>query len=161
MKPTEGLLAPQQYRGSGKEVVCWTRLLIYLSKGWSKLLIGHCDTIWSIVLHWYMQYQVRPGADQSWDGDVIMSAMASQITSLTIVYSIVYSCGYQRKHQSSASLAFVGGIHRWPVNSPHKGPVTRKMFPLDDVIMQAWIITSIVIPHLDHFNGSSIMLHLL
>ena len=27
------------------------------------------------------------------------------------------------------------GIHRWPVNSPHKGPVTRKMFPLDDVIM--------------------------
>ena len=27
------------------------------------------------------------------------------------------------------------GIHRWPVNSPHKGPVTRKMFPFDDVIM--------------------------
>ena len=39
------------------------------------------------------------------------------------------------KHQSSASLAFVRGIHRWPVNSPHKGPVTRKMFPFDDVIM--------------------------
>ena len=39
------------------------------------------------------------------------------------------------KHQSSASLAFVLGIHRWPVNSPHKGPVTRKMFPFDDVIM--------------------------
>ena len=43
--------------------------------------------------------------------------------------------GDQRKHQSSASLAFVRGIHRWPVNSPHKGPVTRKMFPFDDVIM--------------------------
>ena len=41
----------------------------------------------------------------------------------------------QRKHQSSASLALVRGIHRWPVNSPHKGPVTRKMFPFDDVIM--------------------------
>ena len=41
----------------------------------------------------------------------------------------------QRKHQSSASLAFVRGIHRWPVNSLHKGPVTRKMFPFDDVIM--------------------------
>ena len=40
-----------------------------------------------------------------------------------------------KKHQSSASLAFVGGIHRWPVNSPHKGPVTRKMFPFDDVII--------------------------
>ena len=38
-------------------------------------------------------------------------------------------------HQSSASLAFVRGIHRWPVNSPHKLPVTRKMFPFDDVIM--------------------------
>ena len=42
----------------------------------------------------------------------------------------------QRKHQRSASLAFVRGIHRWPVNSPHKGPVTRKMFPFDDVIMK-------------------------
>ena len=41
----------------------------------------------------------------------------------------------QRKHQSSASLAFVRGIRRWPVNSPHKGPVTRKIFPFDDVTM--------------------------
>ena len=40
-----------------------------------------------------------------------------------------------KKNQSSASLAFVRGIHRWPVNSPHKGPVTRKIFPIDDVIM--------------------------
>ena len=53
--------------------------------------------------------------------DVIMSAMASQITSLTIVYSSVYSGEDQRKHQSSVSLAFVWGIHRWPANSPHKG----------------------------------------
>ena len=72
-------------------------------------------------------------AQQIHYGDVIMSAMASQITSLTIVCSTVYSD--QRKHQSSASLAFVWGIHRWPVNSPHKGPVTRKMFPFGDVIM--------------------------
>ena len=64
-----------------------------------------------------------------------MNAMASQITSLTSVYSIVYSGADQTKHQSSTSLAFVWGIHRWPVNSPHKGPVTRKMFPFDDVIM--------------------------
>ena len=62
-----------------------------------------------------------------------MGAMASQITSLTIVYSTVYS-GADKKI-SSASLAFVRGIHRWPVNSPHKWPVTRKMFPFDDVIM--------------------------
>ena len=38
--------------------------------------------------------------------NAIMGAMASQITSLTIVYSVVYSCVDQRKHQSSASLAF-------------------------------------------------------
>ena len=68
-------------------------------------------------------------------GDVIMSAIASQITSLMIVYSTVYSGADQRKHQSSASLVFVRGIHRWPVNSPHKGPVTRNMFPLDDVVI--------------------------
>ena len=41
----------------------------------------------------------------------------------------------QTKHQSSASLAFVRGIHRWPVNFPHKWPVTRKMFTFDDVIV--------------------------
>ena len=61
--------------------------------------------------------------------DVIMSTMSSQITSLAIFYSTVYSGADQRKHQSSESLAFVWGIHRWPVNSPHKGPVSRKMFP--------------------------------
>ena len=64
-----------------------------------------------------------------------MSAMASQITSVTIVYSTVYSRRRSKKYLSSASLAFVRGIHRWPVNSPHKGLVTRKMFPFDDVIM--------------------------
>ena len=68
--------------------------------------------------------------------DVTMSLMASQITSLTIVYSTVYSGADQRKHQSSVSLAFVRRIHRGPVNSPHKWPVTRKIFPFDDVIMQ-------------------------
>ena len=65
--------------------------------------------------------------------DVIISAMSSQITSPTIVYSTVYP--EQRKHQSFASLAFVWRIHRWPVKSLHKGPVTREMFPFDDVIM--------------------------
>ena len=67
--------------------------------------------------------------------DVIMGTIASQITSLTSVYSTVYSGADQSKHQSSTSLAFVWGIHRGPVNSPHKWPVTRKMFPFDDVIM--------------------------
>ena len=53
----------------------------------------------------------------------------------SIVYSTVCSWVDQRK-QRSASLAFVRGIHRWLVNSPHKGPVTRKMLPFDDVIMR-------------------------
>ena len=68
--------------------------------------------------------------------DVIMTILASQITSLTVVYSIVYSGVHQRKHQSSASLAFVREIHRGPVNFPHKWPVTREMLPFDDVIMK-------------------------
>ena len=67
--------------------------------------------------------------------DVVMGAIASQITSLTIVYSTVYSDADQRKHQSSTSLAFVRESHRGPMNSPHKWPVTRKMFPFDDVSM--------------------------
>ena len=71
--------------------------------------------------------------------DVIMGTIASQIASLTSVYSTVYSGADQSKHQSSASLAFVWGIHRGPVNSPHKWPVTRKMFPFDDVIMRSVI----------------------
>ena len=76
-----------------------------------------------------------------YDG-VIMSAMMSQITSLTVVYSTVYSGTNERKHQSSASLAFVQGIHWWPVNSPLKWPVTRKMCPFDDVIMNYILLAS-------------------
>ena len=89
-----------------------------------------------------------------------MSAMASQITSLTIVYSNVYSGTDGRKHQSSTSLAFMRGIHRWLVNSQHKGPVMQKMFPYNDVIMvRVAIIVNIqrwwswVIKHLVHMLG--------
>ena len=78
-----------------------------------------------------------------------MSTIGSQITSLVIVYSIVYSDADKKKHQSSASLAFVRGIHRWPVNSPHKWPVTRKMFPFDDVIMP------LVFSHVSGIHGTS------
>ena len=74
--------------------------------------------------HWSFHYN-----------DVIMSVMASQITGVSIAYSTVWSGVDQRKHQRTASLAFVRVIHRWPVDSPHKGPVMRKMFPFDDVIM--------------------------
>ena len=68
-------------------------------------------------------------------GDVIMGAIASQITSFTIVFWTVYSDADQRKYQSSVSLAFVRGIHRSSVNSPHKWPVTRILLSFYDVIM--------------------------
>ena len=87
----------------------------------------HCNVCWTMPAA-----TVLPSCHYS---DVIMGAMASQITILIIVYSTLYSGVDQRKHQSSASLAFVQGIHRWPVNSPHNRPVTRKMFPFDNVIM--------------------------
>ena len=71
--------------------------------------------------------------------NVKMGAMASRITGASMVCSTVWSAADQRKHLSSAWLADVRGIKRWPANSPHnthKWPVTRKMFPSDDVIMK-------------------------
>ena len=83
--------------------------------------------------------------------DVIISEMASQITSVAIIFSNIYSGADQRKHQRSTSLASARGIHRWPVNSPHKRPVTQKMLQFDDVIMiwlnmfpcKGWEISSV------------------
>ena len=92
--------------------------------------------------------------------DVIMTTVASQITSLMVVYWTVYSGTDQCKHQSSASLAFVWGIHRGPVNSVHKWPVTWKMFPFDDVIMLNFManpqniqINDLVYHKTSHING--------
>ena len=76
-----------------------------------------------------------------------MTTMASQITSLTVVYSTVYSDADQRKHQSSASPAFVWGNHRDRWIPRTKGPVTRKMFPFDDVIMWHSEIWTLCHPH--------------
>ena len=89
-----------------------------------------------IDLHW-----LKPKLRMHYN-DVILGAIASQITSLASVYSTVHSGADQRKHQSSVSLAFVRRIHRRPVISPHKGPVTRKMFPFDDVIM--WMSQNVI-----------------
>ena len=89
--------------------------------------------------HIFIYYVIDPywhdTGSRNYSG-IIMSAMTSQMISLTNVYSTVYSGADQRKHQSSASLAFVRGIHRWPGNSPHKWPVMREKFPFDDVIMR-------------------------
>ena len=63
--------------------------------------------VWHLILHHY--------------SDIIMGSMASSITSLSLVYSTVCLGADQWKHQSSASLTFVGGIHTWPVNSLTNG----------------------------------------
>ena len=94
--------------------------------------------MWAIFIRTiYRQYTLPKMNTDGHYSDAIINAIASQITSIAIVYSAIYSGAYQRKHQSSASLAFVRGIHRWPVNSPYKGPVTRQMshVSFDDVIM--------------------------
>ena len=82
-----------------------------------------------------------------------MGVMASQITSLKIAYSTVYSGADQRRHHNSASLAFVQGIHLGPVNSPHKWSVTRQMFPFDDVIMSKFYNPNVALFECyDHFQ---------
>ena len=103
-----------------------------------------------------------------------MNAIASQITGVWIICSTVCSGADQRKHQGSASLDFLRGIHRWPMDSHHKGPVTRKMFPIDDVIMNCsnksgnntfsgcFYLTIILIPlnfHVCHFTNNDFSVH--
>ena len=127
-----------------KSVHYWWSYILFSPE--CKELTSMLDTLlyrWGVppvvirCVHWTMQMWVL----QTWiiaQGVAIvmmMGVIASQIISLTIVYSIVYPDSDQRKHQSSALLAFVRGIHWALVNSPHKWPVTRKMFPFDDVIM--------------------------
>ena len=109
----------------------WSMLI--LKKLWLMIDWSHLAAVESILP--FIVYWSQVTAEPLHWGDVIMGTIASQITSLTIVCSTAYSGTDQRKHQSSASLAFVRGIHRSPVNSPYKWTVTRKMFPFDDVIM--------------------------
>ena len=97
--------------------------------------------IWPWQIRTYMRFHSWAIKKLSWFS---LSQHRCQISSLAIVYSTV-SDADQRKHQSSASLAFVRGIHRGPVNSPHKWPVTRKMFPFDDVIMM-WLAMILMLP---------------
>ena len=107
-------------------IIIWDIEIRQIKKIFESISVGHNENSsfvlsLCVILHHYC--------------DVIMGAMASEITSLTIVYSTVYSGKDQRKHQSSVSLAFGRGIHWEPVNSPHKWPLTRRMSPFDDAIM--------------------------
>ena len=86
----------------------------------NKRLICNDNKTKHIVTFTYLMYHYS---------DVMMSEMAPQITAIWIVCLTVCSGADHRKCQSTASLAFVGGIHWWPVDSPHKGPVMQTMFP--------------------------------
>ena len=121
---------------------------IYPFRLWSGKMATLTDPLtklpfWKVYEQLFMHPE-SPRAGKWHYGDV-MGTIASQITSLMIVYLTVYSGADQRKYQCSASLAFVPGIHRWPVNSPHKWPVTRKMFPFNDVIMKC--MSNDITPH--------------
>ena len=137
------------------ELWCIFKLLIYplkkvnlmLSIAISWLLIGQ-----AVSLHFQIDLS---GIRSQQYSEVIMGMMASQITSLMIVYSTIYSDADQRKHQSSEPLAFVWGIHQGLVNSPHKWPVTWKMFPFDDIIMTT-VIMVVILNSLSPGNGALI-----
>ena len=127
--------------------ICWCKDSI-LHIPWNKIRIftscfissspyvddNHCQKIYKIKVK-------QSFVDRTWEvlythySDTILIAMASQITGISIVYWTPCSGKYERKYQRSISLAFMRGIHRWPVNSLNKRPVMRKMFPFDDVIM--------------------------
>ena len=120
----------------GRPIISWGKNNASLIECFSSY--GWWSSIWHQIKSWkYLLENIHCFLVHTHYSDVTMGAMASQITSLTNVYQAVHSGADQRKHQSSASLAFVRGIHRWPVNSPHKWPVTRKMFPFEDVIMMS------------------------
>ena len=122
MPTTSALLFPAIFYSKlifGRNIIPVLSPMLIFSRKWASCHIEYCNCkCW--ITHC---------------NDDIMGAITSQITSPTIVYSIFNSGANQRKQQSSASLAFVWRIHRRPVNSPHKWPVTRKKCPFGDVIM--------------------------
>ena len=126
----------------------WNRLImgiggpIDIERNRCELIIDDHDHDVCVTMLGWVDVPHSDRVDLRHYSDVIKGSIASQITSLTIVYSTVYSGTDQRKHQSVASLAFEWGIHRGPVNSPHKGPVTRKLVPFDDVIMDVAVLST-------------------
>ena len=88
-------------------------------------LRGYCCAVWNILYRALMSLQWRhnecDGVSNHQPHDCLLNRLFRRVS--------------KKKNQSSASPASVWGIHRWPVNFPHKWPVTRKMFSFDDVTM--------------------------
>ena len=123
-------ISHQTFRPSHQK--CPTCPMIFVN---TEMLKFDCNFVWDEHLIWALVPHY---------GDVIMNVIVPQITSVLIVNSTICSGADQRKHQSSVSLAFVRGIHWWPMNSPPQGTVMQKMFPFDDVIMCDWTINPII-----------------
>ena len=122
-----------RYTSNKISLLCATGLLVLLTrfKGNPLVLDGFHSQRTSNAENVFMSW-CGYGFPWCHYSDVIVSAMASQTTGVAIVCPTVCSGVDQRKHQSSVTLK---GIHRSSVDSPQKGPVTPKMFPFDDVIM--------------------------
>ena len=84
-----------------------------------------------------------------------MNMMAPQITGIPIVCSTVCLCADQRKHQTSASLAFVRGIHRWPVDFPHKRPEKRQMVPFDNDFKVRCLGHQQIVKHISNYETNT------
>ena len=123
--------------------LCLNKRLSKQSRGWwfetpSCSLWRHCNGIRYLLNTLYGHRVVQSHLYTQWlhliwpvhYDDVIMTTMASQVTSLTVVYSTVYSNADQRKHQTTASLAFVWGIHRDRWIPRTKGQLRGKCFHL-------------------------------
>ena len=123
------------------------------SAKWRPLCLGL-----NVLTKWpdYAYFQTRHHWVSHYN-DAIMVAMASHITGVWGVWSNVWSSADQIKHQSSAPLVFVRGNHRLPVDSPHKGSVTRIMFPFDDVIISTGIIAMSKFKPLKLRNGLPVL----
>ena len=110
-KPQRGLVAPCKH---------WW-ILCYTMCRHSIVWRNRCHNLRLVDIDWSRTTKAH-------HNDVIMTPMASQITSLTIVYSTVYSGSDEKKPQKTSKFPVTGF-------SPHKRPVSRKMFLFDDVIM--------------------------
>ena len=125
---------------------------------WQELSTMHYEEFWrnQPAVHILpVGNSIIPSVALQYNG-VIISALASQITASRLFTQPFIQAQIKEYIKSSASVAFVRGIHRWPVNSPHKGPVTRNMFPFDGVIMLPniqWVQISRIKCHCMSPNG--------
>ena len=108
---------------------CWELQCIEITRMVWLILSKQFETYWHPIVRW----KNKPMCSLQWRRNEC--ECDSNHRSDDCLLNRLFRLRTIKKHQSSASLAFVWGIHRWPVNFSHQGPVTRKMYPLHDVII--------------------------